>query len=71
MKNPYALGFWCAVVALVLLTGTYFYGIMLANQIDKALTFLDSAALLIAVMSIAVVAWASVQGQRIKKRQLE
>ncbi len=46
MKNPYALGFWCAVVALVLLTGTYFYGIMLAHQIDKALTFLDSAALL-------------------------
>ena len=51
MKNPYALGFWCAVVALVLLTATYFYGIMLALQIDTALTFLDSAALLSAVMS--------------------
>ena len=71
MKNPYALGFWCAIVALVLLSATYFYGIMLAHQIDKALVFLDSAAALIAVMSIAVVAWASVQNQRIKKRQLE
>ncbi len=67
MKNPYALGFWCAIVALVLLSATYFYGIMLALQIDKALAFLDSAAALIAVMSIAVVAWASVQNQRTKK----
>ena len=71
MKNPYALGFWCAVVALVLLSATYFYGVMLTHQIDKALVFLDSATALIAVMSIAVVAWASVQNQRIKKRQLE
>ncbi len=36
MKNPYAPGFWCAVVALVLLSATYFYGVMLAHQIDKA-----------------------------------
>jgi len=71
MKNPYAPGFWCAIAALVLLSATYFYGIMLAHQIDKALVFLDSAAALIAVMSIVVVAWASVQGQKIKKRQLE
>ena len=71
MKNPYAPGFWCAIAALVLLSATYFYGIMLAHQIDKALVFLDSAAALIAVMAIVVVAWASFQGQRIKKRQLE
>lgn len=70
MKNPYAPGFWCAIAALVLLSATYFYGIMLANQIDKALVFLDSAAALIAVMAIVVVAWASVQGQRIKKDSL-
>ncbi len=67
MKNPYAPGFWCAIAALVLLSATYFYGIMLAHQIDKALVFLDSASALIAVMAIVVVAWASVQGQRIKK----
>jgi hypothetical protein len=48
MKNPYAPGFWCAIAALVLLSATYFYGIMLAHQIDKALVFLDSAAALIA-----------------------
>ena len=71
MKNPYALGFWCALAALVLLSATYFYGIMLAHQIDKAMVFLDSAAALIAVMAIVVVAWASVQGQKVKKRQLE
>ena len=71
MKNPYVPGFWCAVAALVLLSATYFYGIMLAHQIDKALVFLDSASALIAVMAIVVVAWSSVQGQRIKKRQLE
>jgi hypothetical protein len=71
MKNPYALGFWCAIAALVLLSATYFYGIMLAHQIDKALVFLDSASALIAVMAIVVVAWSSVQGQRIKKRQFE
>ena len=71
MKNPYALGFWCALVALVLLSATYFYGIMLAHQIDKAMVFLDSATALIAVMAIVVVAWASVQVQRVKKRQLE
>jgi membrane protein DedA with SNARE-associated domain len=71
MKNPYAPGFWCAIAALVLLSATYFYGIMLAHQIDKALIFLDSASALIAVLSIVVVAWASVQGTRIKKKHLE
>ncbi|WP_026145645.1 hypothetical protein [Pseudomonas asplenii] len=70
MKNPYAPGFWCAVVALVLLSAAYFYGVMLAHQIDKALVFLDSVCALIAVMSIVVVAWASYQTQQIKKRQL-
>ena len=43
MKNPYAPGFWCAIVALVLLSATYFYGVMLTHQLDKALIFLDSA----------------------------
>ncbi|WP_095147329.1 MULTISPECIES: NADH:ubiquinone oxidoreductase subunit N [unclassified Pseudomonas] len=71
MKNPYALGFWCAIVALVLLSATYFYGVMLAYPLDKALMFLDSASALIGVMSIAVVAWAALQGHRIKKKQLE
>ncbi|MFJ2287332.1 NADH:ubiquinone oxidoreductase subunit N [Pseudomonas iridis] len=71
MKNPYALGFWCSLAALVLLSATYFYGIMLAHQIDKAMIFLDSAVALIAVMAIVVVAWASLQVQRVKKRQLE
>ncbi|AMQ85624.1 MULTISPECIES: hypothetical protein [Pseudomonas] len=71
MKNPYALGFWCALVALVLLSATYFYGIMLAHQIDKAMVFLDSTVALIAVMAIVVVASALVQTQRLKKRQLE
>ena len=71
MKNPYALGFWCALVALVLLSATYFYGIMLAHQIDKAMVFLDSTVALIAVMAIVVVASALVQSHRLKKRQLE
>ena len=71
MKNPYAPGFWCAIAALVLLSATYFYGIMLAHQIDKAMVFLDSTVALIAVMAIVVVASALVQSQRLKKRQLE
>ena len=71
MKNPYAPGFWCAVVAVVLLSATYFYGIMLAHQIDTALFFLDSARALIAVLAIAVVAWALLQTRQIKKRQVE
>ena len=71
MKNPYAPGFWCAIAALVLLSATYFYGVMLAHQLDTALIFLDSAVALIAVMAIVMVAWASLQGQRIKKKHLE
>lgn len=71
MKNPYAPGFWCATAALLLLSATYFYGVMLTHQIDKAMLFLDSAAALIGVISIAIVAWASLQGQRIKKKHLE
>ena len=71
MKNPYAPGFWCAVVALVLLSATYFYGIMLAHQIDKAMIFLDSASALIAVLAIVVVACALVQTRQIKKRQID
>jgi hypothetical protein len=71
MKNPYAPAFWCVFFALVLLSATYFYGIMLAHQIDKAMVFLDSASALIAVLSIGVVAWTSWQGQRIKRRLLD
>ena len=44
MKNPYAPGFWCAIAALVLLSATYFYGVMLGHELDTALIFLDSAA---------------------------
>ncbi|WP_093426051.1 MULTISPECIES: NADH:ubiquinone oxidoreductase subunit N [unclassified Pseudomonas] len=71
MKNPYALGFWCAIVALVLLSATYFYGVMLAHSLDRALLFLDSVSALIGVMAMVVVAWASLQTLRVKKRQLE
>ncbi len=71
MKNPYAPGFWCAIAAVVLLSATYFYGIMLAHQIDKALLFLDSVSALIAVLAIVMVAWACVQTRQIKKRQVE
>ena len=68
MKNPYAPGFWCVLFALVLLSATYFYGVMLAHQLDKAMVFLDSACALIAALSIGVVAWASYQGQRTQNR---
>ena len=44
--------------ALVLLSAAYFYGVMLAHQIDKAMVFLDSACLVIGTLSIGVVAWA-------------
>lgn len=67
MKNPYAPGFWCVLCALLLLSATYFYGIMLAHQIDKAMVFLDSASALIAVLAIVVVAWASPGSLRLKK----
>ncbi|MGR3890176.1 NADH:ubiquinone oxidoreductase subunit N [Pseudomonas sp. 1152_12] len=71
MKNPYAPAFWCVCFALVLLSAAYFYGVMLAHQIDKALVFLDSACLVIGTLSIGVVAWASYQSQRVKKKLLE
>ena len=71
MKNPYAPAFWCVLFALVLLSATYFYGVMLAHQLDKAMVFLDSACALIAALSIGVVAWASYQGQRTQKKILE
>ncbi|KAF1012084.1 MAG: hypothetical protein GAK32_00385 [Pseudomonas fluorescens] len=71
MKNPYAPAFWCVFFALVLLPAAYFYGVMLAHQLDTAMVFLDSARALIATLSIGVVAWASWQGVRIKRRVLE
>lgn len=71
MKNPYAPAFWCVFCALVLLSATYFYGVMLAHQIDKAMVFLDSACAVIGTLSIGVVAWASYQNQRVKRRLLE
>lgn len=71
MKNPYAPAFWCVFFALVLLSAAYFYGVMLAHQLDTAMVFLDSACALIATLSIGVVAWASWQGVRIKRRVLE
>lgn len=71
MKNPYAPAFWCVCFALVLLSATYFYGVMLAHQLDKAMVFLDSACLVIGTLSIGVVAWASYQNQRVKKKLLE
>ena len=71
MKNPYAPAFWCVLFALVLLSAAYFYGVMLAHQLDKAMVFLDSACLVIGTLSIGVVAWASYQNQRVKKKLLE
>lgn len=71
MKNPYAPAFWCVCFALVLLSAAYFYGVMLAHQIDKAMVFLDSACLVIGTLSIGVVAWASYQNQRVRKKLLE
>ena len=71
MKNPYAPAFWCVCFALVLLSAAYFYGVMLAHQIDKAMVFLDSACLVIGTLSIGLVAWASYQNQRVKKKLLE
>ncbi|MFL1504894.1 NADH:ubiquinone oxidoreductase subunit N [Pseudomonas sp. O64] len=71
MKNPYAPAFWCVCFALVLLSAAYFYGVMLAHQIDTAMVFLDSACLVIGTLSIGVVAWASYQNQRVKKKLLE
>ena len=71
MKNPYAPAFWCVCFALVLLSAAYFYGVMLAHQIDKAMVFLDSACLVIGTLSIGVVAWASYQNQRVKPKLLE
>jgi hypothetical protein len=56
--------------ALVLLSATYFYGIMLAHQLDKALVFLDSASALIAVLAIAVVAWAFLQTRKSRSVRL-
>ena len=32
MKDPYAVGFWCAVTALGLLTAGYFYGVKESYQ---------------------------------------
>lgn len=71
MKNPYAPGFWLALTALVLLSATYFYGIMLARPLEQALLFLDSASALIAALAVAMVAWASWQTRQLHKRQLE
>lgn len=62
---------WCVFFALVLLSAAYFYGVMLAHQIDKAMVFLDSACLVIGTLSIGVVAWASYQNQRVKRKLLE
>lgn len=71
MKNPYAPAFWCVCFALVLLSAAYFYGVMLAHRIDTAMVFLDSACLVIGTLSIGVVAWASYQNQKVKKKLLE
>lgn len=70
MKDPYAPGFWCAITALILLTAGYFYGVMQAYQIDKALAFLLSASALIAAMALCVLAWSAYQSVQVKKRQL-
>ena len=69
MKNPYAPGFWCAIAALVLLSATYFYGVMLAHQLDQAMVFLDSAAALIAVMTVGLGAFAFFSNHLITQEQ--
>jgi len=71
IENPYAPSFWFVFFSLVLLSAAYFYGVMLAHQIDEAMVFLDSACLVIGTLSIGVVAWASYQNQRVKKKLLE
>jgi len=70
MKNPYAPGFWCAIAALALLSVTYFYGIVVAQQLDRALVFLDSVSALIAVLVIVVFACIALEEQQLRKKHL-
>jgi hypothetical protein len=69
MKDSYAPGFWCAVTALGLLVGTYFYEVIQAHEIEKALVFLNSALAMIGVLAVAVIAWSSYETAQVKKRQ--
>ncbi|WP_277961476.1 NADH:ubiquinone oxidoreductase subunit N [Pseudomonas sp. RIT-To-2] len=69
MKDSYAPGFWCATSALGLITATYFYGVIEAHQIERALVFFNSALWLIGVLALAVLAWSAHENALLKRRR--
>ncbi|WP_422422849.1 NADH:ubiquinone oxidoreductase subunit N [Pseudomonas sp. GZD-222] len=70
MKDPYAVGFWCSVTALGLLTVGYFYGIKQTHQLHQALVFLYAAGGVIGALALTALAWIAWQQLRVSKRQL-
>lgn len=70
MKDPYASGFWCALLILGTLTASYFYGIRQAYYLNQAVHFLYAAAAVIVAYSLTTLTWIAWQQLRLNKREV-
>ncbi|WP_139202145.1 hypothetical protein [Pseudomonas sp. NFACC25] len=70
MKNPYAVGFYCALVALLVLSTGVFFGNLSVGGADKAFSFIGSFSSLVQAIAAIVVGGIAFHGLSAWRNQI-
>lgn len=70
MKNPYAVGFYCALVALLVLAAGVFFGTLSVGGADKAFSFIGSFSSLVQAIAAIVVGGIAFHGLSAWRNQI-
>ena len=70
MKNPYAVGFYCALVALIVLSTGVFFGKLSVGGADKAFSFIGSLSSLVQAIAAIVVGGIAFHGLSAWRNQI-
>lgn len=70
MKTPYAVGFYCAVIALFVLAVAIFFGTLSVGGADKAFAFVSSFASLVQAIAAVVVGGIAFHGLSAWRNQI-
>ena len=70
MKNPYAVGFYCALVALLVLSTGVFFGNLSVGGADKAFSFISSFSSLVQAIAAIVVGGIAFHGLSAWRNQI-
>lgn len=70
MKNPYAVGFYCSLVALLVLATGVFFGTLSVGGADKAFSFISAFSSLVQAVAAIVVGGIAFQGLSAWRNQI-